>query len=54
MAAEQRGRKCYAMEIDPSYADVIVKRWQQLTGKRAILQGSDACFEEVDRARKGG
>ena len=54
MAAEQRGRKCYAMEIDPSYADVIVKRWQQLTGKRAILEGGDACFEEVDRARKGG
>ncbi len=54
MAAEQRGRKCYAMEIDPSYADVIVKRWQQLTGKRAILEGGETCFDEVDRTRKGG
>jgi DNA modification methylase len=35
IAAEQLGRKCYAMEISPAYCDVIVKRWETLTGKKA-------------------
>ena len=35
IAAEQLGRKCYGMEISPAYCDVIVKRWETLTGKRA-------------------
>ena len=37
MAAEQLGRKCYGMEISPAYCDVIVKRWETLTGKKARL-----------------
>lgn len=37
IAAEQLGRKCYGMEIDPHYCDVIVKRWETLTGKKAEL-----------------
>ena len=37
IAAEQLGRTCYGMEIDPRYCDVIVKRWEQLTGKKAEL-----------------
>jgi site-specific DNA-methyltransferase (adenine-specific)/modification methylase len=37
IAAEQLGRKCYGMEISPAYCDVIVKRWQNLTGKKAVL-----------------
>jgi DNA modification methylase len=37
IAAEQLGRKCYAMEISPNYCDVIVKRWENLTGKKATL-----------------
>jgi DNA modification methylase len=37
IAAEQLGRKCYGMEISPSYCDVIVKRWETLTGKKATL-----------------
>ena len=32
IAAEQLGRKCYGMEISPQYCDVIVKRWETLTG----------------------
>ncbi len=37
MACEQLGRKCYSMELDPKYCDVIVKRWETMTGKKAIL-----------------
>lgn len=37
IAAEQLGRKAYLMEIDPGYCDVIVKRWEQFTGKEARL-----------------
>ncbi|NDD54895.1 hypothetical protein EBZ39_13700 [bacterium] len=37
IAAEQLGRKCYGMEISPAYCDVIVKRWETLTGKKAKL-----------------
>jgi ParB-like chromosome segregation protein Spo0J len=36
IAAEQLGRKCYGMEISPQYCDVIVKRWENLTGKKAV------------------
>jgi len=39
IAAEQLGRKCYGMEISPAYCDVIVKRWETLTGKKATRQG---------------
>ena len=35
IAAEQLGRKCYGLEISPQYCDVIVKRWEQFTGKKA-------------------
>jgi site-specific DNA-methyltransferase (adenine-specific) len=37
IAAEQLGRKCYGMEISPQYCDVIVKRWENLTGEKAVL-----------------
>lgn len=37
IACEQLGRTCYMMEIDPKYCDVIVKRWETLTGKKAEL-----------------
>jgi len=39
IAAEQLGRKCYGMEISPQYCDVIVKRWENLTGQKAVLHG---------------
>lgn len=35
VAAEQLGRRCYMMELDPKYCDVIVARWEKLTGKEA-------------------
>lgn len=36
VACEQNGRSAYLMELDPRYADVIVKRWEQLTGNKAV------------------
>lgn len=35
IAAEQLGRRCYAMEIDPRYVQVAIERWQAFTGKEA-------------------
>jgi DNA modification methylase len=37
IAAEKTNRKCYGMELDPKYCDVIVARWEQFTGKKAVL-----------------
>lgn len=37
IAAEQLNRKCYGMEISPAYCDVIVRRWETMTGKSAVL-----------------
>jgi len=37
IGAEQTGRKAFVMELDPKYCDVIVKRWEDFTGKQAIL-----------------
>jgi DNA modification methylase len=38
IAAEKTNRKCYGMELDPKYCDVIVKRWEDFTGKKAIIK----------------
>ena len=38
IAAEQLGRKCYGIEISPAYCDVIVQRWESLTGNKAKLE----------------
>lgn len=37
MACEQNGRRGYAMELDPRYVDATIDRWQQFTGKKAVL-----------------
>lgn len=39
MACEQLERRCYTMELDPVYVDIIVKRWEEFTGKRAYRVG---------------
>ena len=38
IATEQLNRKCYTMELDPKYCDVIVKRWETMTNREAILE----------------
>ena len=35
IACEKTNRKCYGMELDPHYCDVIVKRWEEYTGNKA-------------------
>ncbi len=35
------GRACHAIELDPAYVDVAVKRWQAFTGQEAVLEASD-------------
>lgn len=36
MACEQTNKTCYTMELDPRYADVIIRRWEELTGEKAV------------------
>jgi DNA modification methylase len=45
-AAESTGRVCYGCDIDPRYVDVIVVRWQRLTGLKAVLDGDGRTFDE--------
>jgi len=51
IAAENKNRKCYGMELDPKYVDVIIKRWQEYTGKKAIHAESGDEFVEVDNGK---
>ena len=37
IACEQSGRKCYTIELDPHYCDVILERWERETGREAVL-----------------
>jgi Phage Terminase/DNA methylase len=50
-AAELTERVCCGIELDPKYVDVIVARWQALSGKRAKLQGDGRTFEEIAEER---
>ena len=40
IAAEKLNRKCYGMELDEKYCDVIIERWEQFTGQKAIKNGT--------------
>ena len=51
IAAEHTGRKARALEIDPAYVDVAVRRWQAYTGKSAVLAGSGETFETIEEQR---
>jgi DNA modification methylase len=51
IAAEKTGRKACVLEIDPTYADVIVQRWQSYTGNPARLGETGVTFEELAEQR---
>ena len=51
IGCERRGRKARLMEIDPKYADCIVRRWQMYTGKHAVLEGDGRTFGEIAEER---
>jgi DNA modification methylase len=44
IAADRAGRRARLVELDPSYVDVIVQRWQEATGGQATLKGQDRSF----------
>ena len=54
LAAERTGRRARAIEIDPGYVDVCIRRWQAMTGKQAVLESTGRTFNEVAVARKEG
>jgi DNA modification methylase len=51
IAAEKSRRLARVIEIDPLYVDVAVRRWQELTGRPALLASSGETFEQVADAR---
>ena len=51
IGCERRGRKARLMELDPKYADCIVRRWQEYTGKQATLAEDGRTFDEVAAER---
>jgi DNA modification methylase len=46
IAAEKNGRVARLMELDPKYCDVIVQRWEEFTGKKAVLLNADLSDEQ--------
>lgn len=54
IAAEHTGRQARLIELDPKYVDVIVRRWQEMTGLQATLSGTDQEFRAVEKDRLGG
>ena len=52
IACEKHNRKCLMMEISPLYCEVIIKRWQDFTGTKAILESTGQTHEEVANSRK--
>lgn len=51
IACEKTSRVARLMELDPRYCDVIVKRWQDFTGKRATLEATGATFDQITADR---
>lgn len=52
IACEKTSRNCFMMEISPNYIDVIIRRWQEFTGKSAVLEGEEKTFDEMKDNRK--
>jgi hypothetical protein len=51
IAAEMNGRICCGLEIERKYVDLIVRRWQDFTGRTATLEGDGRSFEEIEASR---
>lgn len=50
ICCEKIGRRARALELDPVYCDVIVKRWQEYTGKKAIHEETGKSYDEINNA----
>ena len=51
IAAETSGRVCLAMDLEPRYVEVAVRRWQAFTGKAACLLGDGRSFDVISAER---
>jgi DNA modification methylase len=51
IVAERAGRRCFAMELDPAYCDIAVRRWEMATGKKTRLEEGAAMCVELERER---
>jgi hypothetical protein len=51
IAAEVSGRPCHAIELEPRYVDVAVRRWQAFTGHAAVLEADGRSFAAVAEER---
>ena len=51
IAAEKAGRKARLVELDPKYVDVIVTRWQEFTGQKAVCAKSKQTFDEIKNGK---
>ena len=51
IAAETTSRACRALEIEPGYVDIIIRRWEAFTGQEAMLEGTSQSFAAVSQAR---
>lgn len=51
IACEKSGRHCRMIEIDPRFCDVIIRRWQEFTGKEAIHEATGKTFQELEETR---
>ena len=49
VAAERTGRVCYGLELEPSYVDTIVRRWQAFAAKSAVHEKSGRSFTELEQ-----
>src|SRR5437867_1881637 len=52
VATELTGRVCCGLQLDPNYVDVIIGRWQNMSGQEATLDGAGATFQEVQLQRR--
>lgn len=51
IAAESCRRRCYAIELNPEYVDMAIRRWEEYTGQQAVLDGDGHTFAEVSAIR---
>jgi len=49
IAAERIGRRCYGLELDPTYVDTTIRRWAALTGGSARHAGTGRSFDDLAR-----